>query len=282
VHGDSKRQPSVYDLMARGILKQFSFDAKAEPRRIDQPGKVEVVAWARWDGEPAEGKLEVAGRVLGGPAFELDRQEDGSFAGTVEIARPGTNIVVVALKGTLAATRGSIRRIAFAVVLLGRARDPRFVVAPSVYEQGSEHDVLIRLTEARFLRSTQVRFGSGIEVSELTMLSHELARAHLRVGASAFPGERIPVAYHPQAECEHPVRVVEAQGGGAVTGEICCLRFDAAGRLVAVVFCDGREICVKRPAQRLLKLLEAARRRGLKVKVNVDEEGCLDSVDICR
>lgn len=282
VHGDPKRLPLVLDLMARGVLKQFSLEAKAKPRQISEPGKVEVRAWPRWDGEPAEGKLEVVGRILGGGSFPLERQDDGSFAGIAEISRPGISIIAVAVAGTLKATRASIRRVAFTVVLLGRATDPRFLVQPDTYEQGGEYTVALHLVDARFRRSTQIRFGDGIQVLDFEMWNDTTASARIRVAADAFVGERIPVSYHPQAESVGPVRVVEAKDRPKIPGRICCLRFDAAGRLVAIVLCDGKEVCVKIHDERLEKLLELARDRNLSVEVHVDEHGCLTGIDICR
>lgn len=282
VEGDPQGTPMVLDLGARGVLKQFGFEVKAEPRQIAEPGKVKVVAWPRWDGKPAEGRLKVTGFVLGGPSFQLRRQDDGSFVGEVEISRPGISILPIRVEGRLTATGGSINRLAFAVVLLGRARDPRFVVTPDTYEQGGEYTITVQLVDERFRRSTQLRFGDDVEVSDFTMLNHHQAQARIRVAGHALLGEREVVSYHPQAESARPVRVVEARDGVVVPGRICCLRFDAAGRLIAVLLCDGPEICVKLADERLQRLLELARDRNLEVKIRLDDQGCLVAVDICR
>ncbi|HEX6864828.1 MAG TPA: vWA domain-containing protein [Thermoanaerobaculia bacterium] len=282
VEGDPQGLPMVLDLGARGVLKRFGLEVKTNPRNLLQPGKVEVLAWPRWDGKPAEGRLKAAGQVLGGPSFALERRKDGSFAGEVEITRPGTSILVVRVEGTLEATGKSIRRTAFGVVLLGRARDPRLRLSPDTYEQGSEHTVGVQLIDERFLRSTQLRFGPGIQVLDFQMLSHHFGEARIRVAPDALLGEREVVSYHPQAESLSPVRVVAGGRGQGIPGRICCLRFDAAGRLIAVVLCDGKEVCVRAADERLVRLLELARERNLEVKIRVDANGCLVEIDICR
>ena len=282
VEGDPHGLPMVLDLGARGVLKQFGLEVKTRPRNLLQPAKVEVLAWPRWEGKPAQGQLKAAGQVLGGPSFKLTRRDDGAFAGEVEITRPGTSIVVVHVKGTLAATGKSIRRTAFGVVLLGRARDPRLRLSPDTYEQGGEYTVGVQLIDERFLRSTQLRFGPDIQVLDFQMLSHHFGEARIRVAGDALLGEREVVSYHPQAESVSPVRVVAGGRGQGIPGRICCLRFDASGRLIAVVLCDGKEVCVRTAEERLVRLLELARDRGLDVKIRVDAKGCLVEIDICR
>jgi hypothetical protein len=282
VEGDPQGLPMVLDLAARGVLKQFGFEVKTRPRNLLQPGKVEVLAWPRWEGKPAEGRLKVAGQVLGGPSFGLKRREDGSFAGEVEITRPGTSILVVHVEGTLAATGKSIRRTAFGVVLLGRARDPRLRLSPDTYEQGGEYTVGVQLIDEIFRRSTQLYFGRDIQVLDFQMLSHHFGEARIRVANDALLGEREVVSYHPQAESLSPVRVVAGGRGQGIPGRICCLRFDLAGRLIAVVLCDGKEVCVRAADERLVRLLELARERNLEVIIRVDANGCLVEVDICR
>jgi hypothetical protein len=282
VEGDPHGLPMVLDLGARGVLKQFGLEVKAVPRQLGEPGMVKVLAWPRWDGKPAEGRLKASGRVLGGASFPLERQRDGSFVGEVEISRPGISILLVQVEGKLEATGKSIRRIAFAVVLLGRARDPRFVVTPDTYEQGGEYTVGLQLVDERFRRATQLFFGDGIQVLDFEMQNHHFGEARIRVAGDARLGEREVVSYHPQAESARPVRVVEARDGREVPGRICCLRFDAAGRLIAVVLCDGRDVCVREPDERLVRLLELARDRNLEVKIKVDAQGCLVEVEICR
>ncbi len=282
VTGDRKMRPAVFDLMARGVQKRFGFEAKAKPRRIDEPGKVAVYAIPRWDGKPAEGDFKMVAHVPGVGPFNLDAQGDGSFAGQIEISRPGMNIIPVELQGKLKATGSTIGRIAYALVLLGRARDPRFAVSPDTYEQGKEYIVGLRLFDASFKRSSQVRFGSDIDVLSFQMLNASTARARIKVSSTAIPGEREVVSYNPQAESISPVRVIEAAGRPGIRGEICCLRFDAAGRLIGIVLCDGKEVCVKVHDERIQTLLERARTRNLSVTIRVDSDGCLVSIEICR
>lgn len=282
VNGDRKAQPLVLDLMARGVQKRFGFEAKAKPRRIDEPGRVTVHATPRWDGKPAEGDFQVTAHVMGSGAFDLARQDDGSFAGEAEIHRPGITIIPVEISGTLHATGKSIGRIAYAIVLMGRARDPRFSVTPDTYEQGKEYVVSLELSDAIFKRYSQVRFGDGIQVLNFQMLNASTARAHIAVLPHALPGEREVVTYNPQAESIRPVRVIESKDEPKIRGEICCLRFDAAGRLIGIVLCDGKEVCVKVHDERIQKLLERARERNLAVTIRVDSDGCLIDIEICR
>ena len=129
VHGDRKAHPMVMDLLARGVTKEFSLEVKAEPRQVLEPKKVEIVVWPRLEGKPAEGKLKVGARVLGGASTELSRKEDGSFRGKLGVSRPGVNIVVADVQGELAEGK-TIHRIGFTVVQLGHYRDPRFTVSP--------------------------------------------------------------------------------------------------------------------------------------------------------
>ena len=282
VSGDRKAQPLVMDLMARGVQKHFGFEAKAEPRRIDKPGKVTVHAIPRWDGKPAEGDFTVTAHVVGGGDFELAEQDDGSFAGEVEIHRPGITIIPVDISGRLGATGKSIGRIAYAIVLMGRARDPRISITPDTYEQGKKYVVNLEISDAIFKRYSQVRFGNDIQVLNFQMLNMSTARAHIEVLPHAVPGEREVVTYNPQAESIHPVRVIESKDGPKVRGEICCLRFDAAGRVIGIVLCNGKEVCVKIHDERIQNLLERARKRNLSVTIRVDSDGCLIDIDICR
>ena len=56
VHGDAKGKPMVLDLMARGVLKPFSLEVKADPRNLATPGKVKLLAYPRYDGKLAKGR----------------------------------------------------------------------------------------------------------------------------------------------------------------------------------------------------------------------------------
>ena len=114
------------------------------------------------------------------------------------------------------------------------------------------------------------------------MLNATTAKAHIKVHSNAVVGEREVVTYNPQAESIRPVRVVEAKGGRTIKGKICCLRFDASGKLVGVVLCDDKEVCIKVHDERIRKLLEKAREANLSVKITVDADGCLVEIEICR
>jgi hypothetical protein len=271
----------VMDLMARGVQKEFSFEVKATPRRLAAPGKVKLEAWPRIDGKPAKGKLAVHARVLGGPSLDLDAQQDGSFSGVVEIDRPGISIIVFGLDGKLASGK-SIRRVAFTVVLLGRATDPRFSLSPDTYEQGQEYDVGVTLFDASFKRSSQIRFGDGIQVLSFQVESDSFAQARIRVAPDAFVGERTPVTYNPQGESLASVHVVAGKPGRGVTGKIRCVVFDECGNLVGVVLTDGTEVPVGCRDDKLRRIVEAARDQGLSVRVELDGSGRLKRIEICR
>jgi hypothetical protein len=70
-------------------------------------------------------------------------------------------------------------------------------------------------------------------------------------------------------------------GTGHHQGRICCLRFDAHGKLIGVVLCDGPTLCVHHD-DRVQRLLEYARDHDLSVTIHVDAKGCLVGVDICK
>lgn len=221
-------------------------------------------------------------RVLGGPSLDLDANPDGSFSGTVEIDRPGISIIVFTLDGKLASGK-SIHRVAFVVVvLLARATDPRFSLSPDTYEQGQEYDIDVTLFDARFKRSSQIRFGEGIQVVSFDVESESFARASIRVAPDAFVGFRTPVTYNPQAESLASVRVVAGRPGHDVGGKIRCLIFDECGTLVGVVLTDGTEVPVSCGDDRLQRILEAARDQGLSVRVERDASGRLKRIEICR
>src|SRR5262249_8709805 len=153
----------------------------------------------------------------------------------------------------------------FTAVLVGRATDPRFSVSPDTYEQGGTYTVEVQLQDAQFGHATQIRFGDGIGVTGFQVLNDTVARAEIHVAPDAFVGARVPVTFAPEAESFGAVHVVESRGGPGPSGRICCLRFDAAGQLVAVVLCDGREVCVTIHDPRIQSILEAARDRNLSV-----------------
>lgn len=281
VHGDPQGRHSVLDLMARGVFPQLKLQVKAEPFQIPEPGKVRVTALPRLDGKPARGRLRATAHVLGGDSFDLERRKNGSFEGSVAVGHPGLTPIRVELRGKLG-SGGSIHRHEFAEVLVGRARDPRLRVHPSVYEQGRDYTVDVQLDDARFQPSTHIRFGAGIQVTGFQRLSETAARARIQVAPDAFVGDREVVTFDPSAEGLEPVRVVAFKDEGRVRGRICCLRFDAAGKLAGIVLCDGTEICVTLDDPRIRELLEVARDRNLTVQVLLDARGCLTGVLICR
>lgn len=114
------------------------------------------------------------------------------------------------------------------------------------------------------------------------MLNHEAARARIRVAGDAFIGEREVVTFHPSAESVAPVRVVAGEGRGKKKGRIRCLKFDACGKLIGVIFDDGDECPVGCDDERLRKLLEKARDQNLSVQVELDANHRVKTITICR
>ncbi len=261
--------PTTCDLLARGVFKEFVLGVRVDPFRLAAPGEVTVSAAPTIAGRPAAGKLRAVAHVLGGATVELAPARDGTFSGRVPVAQPGLNLIRVEVHGVLDGGR-SIHRTVYAQVQVGRIRDPRFRVHPTTYEQGREYRVRVELVDATLGRATQVSFGRGIEVLALDAWTESQGEARIRVAPDAFVGWREPLLYYPAAESVTPVQVVASAGGGpAVQGRICCLRFDAHGRLIGIVLCDGTAVCVREHDERVRALLEAAR-------------GCLASIQICR
>jgi hypothetical protein len=281
VFGDGQQLPMTLDLMARGVFKEFNLGVSTEPFQLLESGKVVLTARPSVAGKPARGRLRVTAHVFGGATATLEPNDDGSFSGPVEISRPGINPIRIEVAGTLDDNR-TIRRFEFTEALLGQAADPRFTVTPNTFEQGQAYTVELNLQDASFKGSTQVLFGSGIQTVSFERLNATVARAQIQVTPDAFVGAREAVSYNPNAESVGAVYVVEAKDRGVHTGYVCCLRFDAAGKLVGVVLCDGTDICVRLHSKRLQKLLEIARENNLSVKITVDKHGCLTGIKICR
>ena len=289
VNGGDDRRPMLLDLMARGICRELSLQVEADPHLLPAAGKSKVTAFPRLDGKPLKGKLTVSALVLGGGTYKLAGQADGSFTGAVEVTNPGRNPIRVELKGSLEDGR-TVDRVEFAVVQVGPALDPRFTVTPDTYEQGGHYKVALHMRDGQFGPASSLHMGTGIAVEHLDILNEYNAVADIRVDASAFVGTREAVLYAPMAESEGVVRVVEGRRGGEIPpgshgshqGRICCLRFDADGKLIGVLLCDGVTVCVARHDDRVQRLLEAARDHDLTVKIFVDARGCLIAVDICR
>ena len=200
----------------------------------------------------------------------------------MEIKSPGVNPARVEVTGKLG-DGTSVDRLEFTTVQLGRASDPRLRIQPDKYEQGQAYTVDIQIRDAAFNRATQIRFGDGILVKRFIVLSDIRARAEIDVSPGAPVGGREVVTFMPDAETLAGVEVVAGEKDGRrVTGRICCLRFDAAGKLVGVVLCDGTKICVGLHDERIQKILETARGQNLAVKVYLDSQGCLTEIEICR
>ena len=281
VFGDEQQLPMILDLMARGVFKEFNLGISIEPFQLLEPGKVIITAKPSIGGKPARGRLRATAHVFGGATATLEPNDDGSFSGPVEILRPGINPIRVEVAGTLEDNR-TIRRFEFTEALLGTAADPRFTVTPNTFEQGKSYTVELNLQNASFKGSTQVLFGSGIQTTSFERLNATVAKAHIQVAPDAFVGAREAVSYNPNAESLGSVYVVKAKDRGVHTGYVCCLRFDAAGKLVGIVLCDGTDICIRLHSKRLQKLLEIARENNRSVKIDVDHHGCLTGVEICR
>ena len=288
VQGTPGNEPSTYDLMARGVSRKFTLQAHAVPEQLAAAGKVKVVAFPLLDGKATKGKLKVTARALGGAVVGLDAQADGSFSDSVTVANPGRNPIRVEVKGTLE-NGASIDRVEYAVVQVGPALDPRFEITPNSYEQGGSYTVNLRLHDGEFSGDSSLRVGTGIAVTRFQVQSAHLAVADIEVATDAFLGTREAVLFAPMAESIGVVTVVAGRGGhghetpgsGHHQGRICCLRFDARGRLIGVVLCDGPTLCVHHD-DRVQRLLEYARDHDLSVTIHVDQKGCLVGVDICK
>jgi hypothetical protein len=289
VQGSPGSAASTYDLMARGVSRKFVLSAHASPDHLPGPGKVKVVAVPQLDGKALKGKFKVTGHVLGGagPAVSLDAQADGSFSDNMAVGNPGRNPIRIEVKGTLE-NGASIERVEYAVVQVGPALDPRFEIVPSSYEQGASYTVNLRLHDGEFTGDSSLRVGTGINVTRFQVLSAHLAEADIQVASDAFVGTREAVLFAPMAESAGVVSVGPGRGGhgtppgtGHHQGRICCLRFDAHGKLIGVVLCDGPTLCVHHD-DRVQRLLEYARDHDLSVTIHVDAKGCLVGVDICK
>jgi hypothetical protein len=281
VTGDPQHRAVRINLMARGINPAFELWACAQPFALDKPGTAKIIARPRYEGKPARGEFQVTATVLGGAGGPLKPQGDGSYAGELEVARPGVNPVRIDLRGKLEDGR-SVVRMEFTTVQLGPARDPRLFVSPDRYEAGGEYSVEILIRDGRFDRLSQIRFGDGITVREFRVLSAQQARARIAVSPTAWAGDREVVGFHPEAEGLTGVTVVGAKDAKReVPGRIACLRFDDRGRLTHVVMDDGRAYPVATHDDRLQLLLEDARDGNQRVRLAVDREGRFCGITIC-
>jgi hypothetical protein len=282
VLGDPRFKPLTLDLMARGVFPEFKLHVESAPFQIMTPGKVTVSAYPRFRGKPVERNLRVTAHVPGGESYALSYDAgDGSYSAPVKISDPGITPILVEVNGKLDAGC-TIRRLGFTSALVGPATDPRFALSPRAFEQGKDYTVELRLQDARFRRSTQVDFGRGIQTLGFQMLTATDGRATIRVASDAAVGPRTVVTYNPQAESTGSVRVVPAKDTRVIEGRIRCLRFDTGGRLVAIGLGSGKDICVTVHDERLQRILESARDQNRPVRLLVDQEGCLNMVDICE
>jgi hypothetical protein len=277
---DANGKPTVIDLMARAVFPEFSLQVETQPHILPAPGKVQVIAWPRLDGQPAAGALKAKVEVLGGDSADLVKQPDGSFAGTVAVTRLGVSILRVAVHGKLASGK-FVNRFRFATVMVGQALDPRFTLSPNIYRQGHDYSVQVNLFNGRFTRRTAISFGSGISVLDFQVLNDVTAEAQIRVASDAFIGEREAVTFNPEAESIGTVRVLDGERGHGPRGRVHCLRFDACGRLVGIVLDDGTQICVHLCDDRLQQLLERAREQRLTLEITLDSKGCLAGLEVC-
>jgi hypothetical protein len=284
VQGDPRSAPIRLNLMARGVNRQFLLLAEARPHALQAPGQAEIVATPLLDGKPASGQFEAVAVVFGGASVQLKPQPDGALSAVAPIAKAGLNLVRVELQGKMD-TGESVRRVEFTTVQVGRPADPRLRVNPRAYEAGRSYVVDVEIQDAAFEPATQIRFGAGIQVASFQLLNPQAARAEIVVAPDAAAGPREVVTFHPQAETLTGIEVRGGRGQGEPRPRggqrICCLRFDAAGRVVAVVLCDGSVIPVCTPSERLREVLERARDRGLSVTLRVDAQGCLREIDVC-
>lgn len=281
VSGDPQHRAVRINLMARGINPAFELLVLSRPFALDGPDTTKIIARPRYEGKPARGEFQVTATALGGASVPLKPQGDGSYAGELEIARPGVNPVRIEVQGKLE-DGCSVRRMEFTTVQLGPAHDPRLFVSPDRYQAGGEYDVEILIRDGGFDRLSQVRFGDGIQVRAFRVLSAQQARARIAVSPTTWAGERTVLTLHPEAEGLTGVTVVGTQEAKReIPGRIACLRFDGRGRLSHVVMDDGQAYPVATHDERLQLLLEGARDENQDVGLIVDREGRLCGITIC-
>ncbi len=291
VHGDPKWAPLRLNLMARGINPAFKFVVRASPFALSSLGATKVIATPKLDGKPADGKFDVIAHVWGGESVPLAQQSDGSFAGEVKAVRIGLNLVRVELRGEIKGGQ-SVQRTEYTTIQVGRARDPRIEVQPRVFQVGKRYDAEVSIHDASFDRTTQIRFGEGIVVRRFVVLNDQRAQADIQVLPDAAPGRRDVITFYPDAATLKGIEVTgkgigrapgdRSRTAGGSKGRICCLRFDNAGCLEAIVLCDGRMIPLCSHDARLQSVLERARDANQRVEVFTDAQGCLTHVHVCR
>ena len=281
VTGDRHHRPLRMNLMARSVCPEFDIHLQVDPFLLQPLDSSIVTATPLFEGKTAEGKFEAVLSDFTGRSWRMKAQSDGTFVAKPDFPQPGLAPLRVELKGKLEGKR-KVERMEFATVQVGRPHDPRLSVEPDRFQAGRRYAVDVTITDATFSAATQIRFGAGIEVKGFTVLSALAAVAEITVAADAVPGSREVVTYQPGAETMTGIEIEAAPGAGKpqFAGFVSALRFDARGRLIAVVLDSEREILVARHAARLQLLLEEARDGSREVWIQVDDQGTLHEVTV--
>jgi hypothetical protein len=282
VTGDPQFRPLRMNLMARSVCPEFDLRLDVDPFLLEPGGASRVTATPLLDGKTAAGRFEAVLSDFAGRSWQMAPQQDGSLVADPDFPLPGLAPLRVELQGRLEDKR-TVQRMEFTTVQVGRPRDPRLTVVPDRFQAGHRYKVDVAVSDAAFTGATQIRFGAGIEVKAFTVLSALAAVAEITVEADAAPGSREVLTYQPDAETMTGVEIVCAPGRPAPTtlnGFVRALRFDAAGRLLAVVLDEGCEVRVAHRGKRLRRLLEDARDKDRAVKLLIDEHSLLRSVEI--
>lgn len=281
VAGDPQHRPLRMNLMARSVCPEFDIRLQVDPFQLQPSGTSLVTATPLFNGKTAEGKFEAVLSDFTGRSWRMKAQKDGSLVAKPDFPTPGLAPLRVELKGKLEGKR-KVERLEFTSVQVGRPRDPRLTVDPDRFQAGRRYKVEVAIADAAFSAATQIRFGAGIEVKGFKVLSALAAVAEIAVAADAVPGAREVLTYQPEAQTLSGIEIEAAPGGvkPGFTGFVHALRFDARGRLIAVVLQPGREIPVARHAGRLQLLLEEARDDNREVAIQVDDKGSLHEVTV--
>lgn len=281
VSGDPQYRPLRMNLMARSVCPEFDIRLRVDPFLLNPLQTTLVTATPLFEGKTAQGKFEAVLSDFAGHTWQMDPQQDGSLVAKVEFQANGLTPLRVELKGLLEGKR-KVERLEFTSVQVGRPRDPRLTVEPDRYTAGRRYTVAVTIADAAFSAATQIRFGAGVEVKRFTVLSPLAAVAEIAVATDAVGGAREVLTYQPDAETRTGI-VIEQDSCGVpplLSGLVNALRFDARGRLIAVILDKDREICVGRHGDRLQRLLEQARDENRAISIVVDEHGALSKVTI--
>lgn len=281
VTGDPHHRPLRMNLMARSVCPEFDIHLQVDPFLLKPSDSSLVVATPLFEGKTAKGRFEAVLSDFAGNSWNMELRDDGSLAAKPNFPFPGLMPLRVELKGKLKGKR-SVERMEFTSVQVGRPKDPRLTVDPDRFQVGRRYRVAVAITDGLFSAATQIRFGAGIEVKGFTVLSEIAAVAEIAVADDAVTGAREVLTYQPDAETMTGI-VIEAGRDGAqpgFTGYIKALRFNARGRLIAVVLDKGEAITVARHAGSLQRLLESARDNNHEVSIRVDDEGDLYAVSV--